>query len=74
MIGYIQDQDVTHWQSQLEGWVDGIVGEPVSGWSMADKLALITHDKAQRSASLQSNHARRAGLDPIRIDHLWIEM
>lgn len=57
MIGYIQGQDVAHWQSQLEGWIDGIVDESLSGWSMADKLALVMHDKAQRSAQIRNTHA-----------------
>jgi len=74
MIGYVQDKDVAHWQNQIDSWVDGIVGEPVSGWSLSDKFKLVTHDKAKRVAALESNHVRRTGLDPIRIDHLWIEM
>lgn len=74
MIGYVQDKDVAHWHSQLDSWVDGIVGEPVADWSLSDKLALVNHDKAKRVAALESNHVRRTGLDTIRIDHLWIEM
>lgn len=74
MIGYVQDKNVDHWRSQLDNWVDGIVEEFVEGWSASDKLALVDHDKTKRTAALQSNHARRTGLDPIRIDHLWIEM
>lgn len=74
MIGYVQSKDITYWQSQLDSWVDDIVAEPVAGWSLSDKLAFVTHDKAKRVATLESNHVRRTGLDPIHIDHLWIEM
>ncbi|MBB4642738.1 hypothetical protein [Rhizorhapis suberifaciens] len=74
MIAYVQDKDVIHWQNQIDSWVDGIVGEPVAGWSPLDKFKLVTHDKAKRVAAFESNHVRQAGLEPIRIDHLWIEM
>lgn len=74
MIGYVQEKDVAFWQSQLETWIEGIVAEPVDGWSAYDKLALVEHDTARRLAALASNHARQSGLGPIRIDHLWIEM
>jgi hypothetical protein len=74
MIGYVQERDIVFWTSKLDAWIDGIVREAVSGWSAGDKLELTTHDSAARVASLQSDHSRCHGLDPIRIDHLWIEM
>lgn len=74
MIGYVQQNDVTYWHNKLEGWVDGIVAEPVEGWSVADKLTLVTNIPAQRLAMFRSNHSRQAELGPILIDHLWIEM
>lgn len=74
MIGYVQDKDVAFWRSQIDSWIEGIVGEQVNGWSANDKLTLVEHDAGQRLAMLASNHERQFGLDPIRIDHLWIEM
>lgn len=74
MIGYVQGNDIAHWHSQLDAWVDDLAAEPVDGWTAADKLDLIEHDKAKRLGSLASNHSRKAGMNPIRIDHLWIEM
>lgn len=74
MIGYVQDQCITHWRGQLEVWIDGLVAAAVHGWSAEDKLDLITHHGSARLASLQSTHHRDAGLEPILIDHLWIEM
>lgn len=74
MIGYVQSDDIAHWQSELDGWIDGIVKDAIEHWSAADKLAMIAHDGAQRMATLRSQHLRRAGLDPVQIDHLWIEM
>jgi len=74
MIGYVQDRNTAHWHGQLDAWVDEIVGDAAEGWSMHDKLTMIAHDAAARMSALQSKHMRRAGLDPILIDHLWIEM
>ena len=74
MIGYVQAHDIGHWQSELDDWIDRIVDDATENWSAADKLAMIAHDAAQRLATLRSQHIRRPGLNPIQIDHLWIEM
>jgi len=74
MIGYVQDQDIAHWRRQLDAWIDGLVAYSVHGWSEEDKLDLMTHHASARVASLQSAHNRVSGLEPILIDHLWIEM
>lgn len=74
MIGYVQDKDILYWCSELETWIDGLVTNAVQGWSVADKLGIAAHDSATRVAALRSMHQREAGLEPILIDHLWIEM
>lgn len=74
MIGYVQEQDVPHWQTTVEQWIDDLVAAPVAGWSDADKLALSAHDPVQRVAKLASTHDRGSEMTPIHIDHLWIEM
>ena len=74
MIGYIQAYDITHWHSELDIWIDGIVKDSTENWSEADKLTMVTHDATQRVAGLRSQHLRRADLGPVQIDHLWIEM
>lgn len=74
MIGYIQDRGIPHWQSQLDMWIDGIIGEAITGWTVADKLVATSHDPASRFASLRSSHGRNSDLAPILIDHLWVEM
>jgi hypothetical protein len=74
MIGYVQDRDIPFWRRQVDDWIDGLVSDAVPGWSGSDKLDLTAHDTIARTASLQSNHRRNADLDPILIDHLWIEM
>lgn len=74
MIGYVQDRDIPFWRTQLDAWIDGLVAAAVEGWSVDDKLGLAAHHTASRVATLQSNHQRDSGLEPILIDHLWIEM
>ncbi|UVK36046.1 hypothetical protein LHFGNBLO_006566 (plasmid) [Mesorhizobium sp. AR10] len=74
MIGYVQDRDIPFWRTQLDAWIDGLVATAVQGWSADDKLALAEHNSATGIASLQSTHRRDADLEPILIDHLWIEM
>ena len=74
MIGYVQDRNILFWVTQVGAWVDGLVSTAVNGWSVDDKLRLAAHHTAMRVASLQSRHRRDSGLDPILIDHLWIEM
>ena len=74
MIGYVQNRNIPFWLMKVEAWVDGLVAATVQGWSVNDKLSLAAHHTVNRVASLQSMHQRECGLDPIRIDHLWIEM
>ena len=74
MIGYVQEQNVPHWQKTVGQWIDDLVAAPVAGWSNADKLALSLHDTVKRIATLASTHDRAFGMTPIKIDHLWIEM
>ncbi|MGE3370818.1 MAG: hypothetical protein AB7I79_18825 [Rhizobiaceae bacterium] len=74
MIGYVQGEDIAFWRTKLDAWIDGLVATSCKGWSAGDKLALADHHHATRIASLRSTHRRDAGLEPIMIDHLWIEM
>lgn len=74
MIGYVQAEGIAHWHKQLGAWIDTLEAELVDGWSSADKLDLTDHDKTKRLGSLASVHSRKLGLNPIQIDHLWIEM
>jgi len=74
MIGYVQDRDIPAWASELDQRIAGLESAAIEGWSASDKLAVLEHNRATRTASLRSDHARRTGLGRIRIDHIWIEM
>ena len=74
MIGYVQVHDVTYWQRQLAMWIETLAAESAKGWSTEDKIVTVDHNRVERRAALVSRHRRAVGLDPIRIDHLWIEL
>ena len=74
MIGYVQERDIPTWSAQLDQWIAGLESDAIEGWSAADKITVVQHDAVARIATLRSDHARRTGLDGIRIDHLWVEM
>jgi len=74
MIGYVQENDVDFWRSKVDTWITEIANAPTEGWSFGDKFTLVDHDPTQRLASLISVHERASNLDPIHIDHIWIEM
>lgn len=74
MIGYIQTDDVAHWCRQVGDWLTALANDLPDAWSLEDGIQLVTYDPVDRSAALRSRHARRAPLEPITVDHLWIEM
>lgn len=74
MIAYVQERDIPSWAVQLDEWTERLESDAVEGWSVADKLKLVEHCTASRTASLKSNHPRAGDLDCIDVDHLWIEM
>lgn len=74
MIGYIQDRDISFWKTQLDDWVDALYASAVPGWINADKLVMVNHDKTNRVGSLRSKHLRLGGIEPISLNHIWIEM
>lgn len=74
MIGYIQQDDIPGWKSQIDGWINGLVAAPTPDWSAADCLELEHHDAGQRLAVFNSRHVRTGDLPDIALSHLWIEM
>lgn len=73
MIGYLQERDIPYWHDQLDRWITEIQTNGTLGWADDDRLHLKTHDAGKRIATLRSVHAR-TGLNPILLDHLWIEL
>lgn len=74
MIGYVQDQDIPHWQQVLGEWIEELSVSAAPLWSANDRLELESHDAGGRQAILNSIHTRVNGLSDIAMSHLWIEM
>jgi hypothetical protein len=74
MIAYIQDGDIPFWQDKLEAWITALVASMPGDWKEEDRLHPISHDTVERTGSLRSEHDRPAGLGPISLDHLWVQM
>lgn len=73
MIGYIQSSNIDFWDAKMRAWLKGLADIPVDGWTSEDELRLAKHDRASRTAMLESLH-RRGELPDIRLHHLWIDM
>lgn len=74
MIAYIQDRDVPYWVDTMRTWVTELDNDSVSGWTTDDMLQLTSHKTSTGSAQLKSQHCRVGGLDPIHMDHMWVEL
>lgn len=74
MIAYIQNGDIADWITRVDRWVRALVRAGAANWQIADRLVLSHHDARQRMAVLASQHDRSAGLKPIALSHLWIEL
>tara|TARA_Y100001933_G_scaffold140970_1_gene139876 strand:- start:11549 stop:12265 length:717 start_codon:yes stop_codon:yes gene_type:complete len=74
MIGYVQEQDIPHWQRELGKWIDELSATAAPLWSAKDRLELEHHDAGSRHATFRSNHSRANGLSDIAVCHLWVEM
>ncbi|KMQ73316.1 hypothetical protein Msub_20515 [Marinobacter subterrani] len=74
MIAYVQDESIPYWVNKIETWISGLESGNVDGWSASDHLEFGSHDTVSNIATLFSNHSRSKDLNPIDIDHLWIEM
>lgn len=74
MIAYIQEEDILYWKDQVNSWVNELQATGVYGWTLADQCQLVNHKVSTGAASLNSLHTRLHPLEPIALDHLWIEM
>lgn len=74
MIGYVQQHNIPHWQSQIGTWIDGLEEAETEHWSQSDHLSLESHDKTNRCATFRSSHVRAGEWADLEMSHLWIEM
>ncbi len=74
MIAYVQEQNFSHWLTQVNGWIRDLSSETDSAWSLMDALQPLKDDSAVGLCTLHSHHQRGSGLEEIALQHLWIKM
>lgn len=74
MIGYIQQKDILQWKDQINFWINDLNSTSLAGWEKSDQCFVDDHNVHERVARLHSKHIRILPLEPILLDHLWIEM
>jgi hypothetical protein len=74
MIAYVQAQTLSHWQTQVNGWIRDLSSETDSAWSASDFLQPLKANSTVGLCTLHSHHQRRGGLEGIDLQHLWIKM
>ena len=74
MIAYVQEQTISHWLIQVNGWIRGLAADANSNWSDSDVLQDADHQSSTETRTLRSNHPRIGGFGDIEIHHLWIRM
>ncbi|AQQ08151.1 hypothetical protein B0E33_30465 (plasmid) [Roseibium algicola] len=74
MIAYVQTGGIVSWINRLDFWIRALSRVGISGWSLDDRLNLVSHDTNLRIAVLSSEHERELNLNRIELRHLWVEM
>jgi hypothetical protein len=74
MIGYVQEETCSFWDTRIAEWINALVAAKEAGWTTKDLLQLEENDIKQQVAVLSSSHARANGLQDIELRHLWVQM
>ena len=74
MIAFVQHGSIPAWNTKIERWIGALSRAKMANWAATDRITLRRHDPSSRLAVLKSRHSRIKNLDPIDIQHLWIEM
>lgn len=74
MIAFVQQEDFSFWQSQVNGWIQELSATPNSAWSNSDALTSLSEDPSSGLNTLHSRHTRQGGLEPCDLKHLWVRM
>ena len=74
MVAFVQSGSLTNWQTKIERWIAAMSRARLLDWTIEDQIVLRRHEPSERLAVLSSRHVRAGKLDPINLQHLWIEM
>jgi len=74
MIGYVQEQPLSHWLQKINQWIRKLSSETETLWRYADALEMLSEDTDAGVGRLKSKHNRLNDLDTLELHHLWIVM
>lgn len=72
MLGYVEENDFSHWYGKVNGWIDDLIPTAGKGlkWENQDKLKKV---KVTDIGEYSSRHSR-ISKDPITLYHFWINL
>lgn len=74
VIGYIQEQPLSHWLQEINQWVLELSMKTHALWCYTDTLEMLSEDTDTGIGRLKSMHTRSNNLDVLELQHLWIVM
>jgi hypothetical protein len=74
MIGYVQEETRTFWNTKVAEWINDLVSSGQTGWTAKDLLHLENDNNTLQLTVLRSSHSRGNGLPDIELRHLWVQM
>lgn len=72
MIAFIQDGAIQSWFDQVSSWIDDLISEENSIWSINDHLLKIDEKSESNFGVFHSNHERKTVGSKIELHHLWL--
>jgi hypothetical protein len=72
MIAYIQDGSIQSWFDEVSSWIDDLITEDSSTWSVSDRLLKIDEKSENDFGVFHSNHERKSVGNKIELHHLWL--
>lgn len=78
LIGYVQQDTVTAWFNEINGWIAGFdaLKDPAESWTLTEQLSNLVEDQERRVSACKSSHPRPTPefTSPILLHHLWVQM
>lgn len=72
LLGYIEEDDFSHWHGKVNGWISENASTSPSEWNVNEQLETLSIDATQNFSITRSIANRES--DSINLFHLWIKM
>ncbi|SHF85015.1 hypothetical protein SAMN05443549_101569 [Flavobacterium fluvii] len=76
MVGYIQQENSSHWYKKINEWIDGQISKSSNKeitWLEEDKLVKETSFSNSKITKYNSTHSKK-NFTKIRLAHYWFEL